>query len=125
MKVISIIVGIVFFSSIVSADCIKSEGSVLKVVGNISKETFPGPPNYEDISNGDFPETYWFINLDQPICVVGESQTVDRFQLFFKSGSTITLEEKQRFEIGGITFMGISGHHHTDILIEVSSVVGL
>lgn len=107
----------------VKADCINAEGSEVTFNGVISKETYAGPPNYESIAGGDVAETYWFVTIPSSLCVVGKDRGVLKFQLFFEPGSGPQLEEGAKYSVSGVTFMGISGHHHTPVLIEVSSLV--
>ena len=54
------------------AECLK-DGEKVAFTGKISRETFPGPPNYESIDDGDTPETYWILTINTPRCVVAES----------------------------------------------------
>ena len=42
---------------------------IVKLVGVIKNQTFPGPPNYESVAKGDAPEDYWILTLDEPIDV--------------------------------------------------------
>lgn len=43
-------------------------------MGTIRNETFPGPPNYKDISKGDEPEDYWILKLHAPIDVAKDPE---------------------------------------------------
>lgn len=54
------------------ADCLE-DGQDVRFVGSVSRETFPGPPNYENIDDGDEPETVWILTIATPNCVVTES----------------------------------------------------
>ncbi|WP_350304221.1 hypothetical protein [Photorhabdus viridis] len=38
------------------------EGQKLTLDGTLLRITYPGPPNYENVENGDIPETYWRCN---------------------------------------------------------------
>jgi hypothetical protein len=110
------------------AECINLEGSELDITGAVSKEVFPGPPNYESISAGDKAETYWFITVQEDICVNdSDIQKINKFQLFFEpsNSSSKVLIEAKSYNINGISFMGVSGHHRTSVLIEVTNVVGI
>ena len=49
--------------------CLKYEPEVVELVGKVKRHTFPGPPNYESVEQGDRPETYWVLCLSKPICV--------------------------------------------------------
>ena len=56
-----------------SVPCLSYEPVVVKIAGTLGRKTVPGPPNYENIRNGDRPETYWFVKLSRPVCV-GEDE---------------------------------------------------
>src|SRR5215472_16788896 len=49
--------------------CLTYEPTVVRITGTIIERTFPGPPNYESIKDGDEPETYWPLVLRGPVCV--------------------------------------------------------
>ncbi len=104
------------------ADCISVDGSVLNVTGVLSKQTFPGPPNYESIENGDKAETHWLVSTDEEYCVNDSEKLISKFQLVFKLGVKFTPIEHAVHRVNGVTFMGLSGHHHTPILLEVSGL---
>jgi hypothetical protein len=50
------------------------EPTVVKLSGTIIKKTYPGPPNYESIKNGDAREDGIFLKLDQPFDVIVSSK---------------------------------------------------
>lgn len=45
------------------------EPSVITIEGKVSEATYPGPPNYESIENGDARETSLILALDKPVHV--------------------------------------------------------
>lgn len=117
-------------NAIEQTDCLK-DGDAVSLVGKIWRETFPGPPNYESIEEGDEPETVWVLTLDQPRCILGVSMEtgktyqigrITRFQL------ALTPEQynkhrrilEKRAKVNGKLFQAVSGHHHTKALIEVN-----
>ncbi len=53
---------------------IKCEPDIVKLVGTIKNETFPGSPNYKDIGKGDEPEDYWILKLNTPIDVAKDPE---------------------------------------------------
>lgn len=111
------------------AQCIKSEGTKLERQGIVFKASFPGAPNYESVESGDKLETYWFVKFNQPVCVQDlDLDSVVEFQLLFQSAkkaSSLALVEGAPYKISGVTFMGVSGHHRTPVLIEVTNIVNL
>lgn len=116
------------------AECLK-DGEKVAFTGKISRETFPGPPNYESIDDGDTPETYWILTINTPRCVVAESiedgslykvaKSTTRFQLAFED-PTVYKQQKTLVEknatVTGQLFAGHTGHHHTKALISVKSI---
>lgn len=123
-----------FLSVFSSAECLK-DGQDIKFTGTVSRETFPGPPNYESIDDGDTPETYWILTISTPQCITAESmesgalyevaKSTTRFQLVFEDVS-IYQSQKNLVEnsavVEGQLFAGHSGHHHTKALISVKSI---
>lgn len=123
-----------FLSIFSSAECLK-DGQDVAFTGTISRETFPGPPNYESIDDGDAPETYWILTISTPQCVTAESmesgvlyelaKSTTRFQLVFED-SSIYKTQKNLVEntavVEGQLFAGHSGHHHTKVLISVKGI---
>jgi Domain of unknown function (DUF4431) len=125
---------VLFSQSSMSAECLK-DGQNISLSGKISRETFPGPPNYENIDNGDKPETYWILTTDKSNCVLGESiedgsiyeiaKSTTRFQLAFEDASVYKTQKKlveQNGQVAGQLFAGSTGHHHTKALISVKSI---
>ncbi len=58
---------------IASANCFdvsKKEPAVL--VGKLQFIIFPGPPNFEDVKNGDEPEGAYILKLGNEICIEGD-----------------------------------------------------
>ncbi|GFO58405.1 hypothetical protein GMST_07300 [Geomonas silvestris] len=121
-------------SPVVSAECLK-DGDSITLTGKISRETFPGPPNYESIDDGDEPETCWVLTIQQPRCVVAESmengslyevaKSTTRFQLAFEDQS-VYAKEKGLVEssaiVKGELFAAHTGHHHTKALIAIKEI---
>lgn len=120
-----------FSAMVIAGDCINYGSTV--ITGRLVSKTFPGPPNYESIEAGDEEETYYFLALPSPICVVeGQdanglepSQTgVKLVQLILNGKSTYN---SLRQLLGGSVscqgnlFAAITAHHHSDVLLsEVS-----
>ena len=53
-----------------SSACLTYEPSTVKIIGTLTRKTFPGPPNYESVRKGDRAETSWFVELRSPVCVL-------------------------------------------------------
>jgi hypothetical protein len=116
----------------VALEVIKDGESVV-FVGKVWRETFPGPPNYESIDNGDEPETAWILTVDEPRYAMGEPQgsgslyelkKISRFQLVltpdqYKKNRSLL---ERRAEVKGQLFEAHTGHHHTRLLIQVKEI---
>ena len=98
--------------------------------GILSSQTFPGPPNYTSVSSGDAEETYFFINLAQPVCVSkGQSPLepaidhIDNIQLIFDWRSARDSYEALRpylqksVECTGVLLGRHTGHHHSEVML--------
>jgi|SRR5580658_620383 hypothetical protein len=116
------------------ATCLSYEPSVVKLEGTLTKKTFPGPPNYESVSKGDRPETYWILNLERPVCVDqdptdadvnGAQKNVSIVQLVVdpKVYQTRAGLVGTRVVVTGKLFGAITGHHHTPVLLTVATIV--
>lgn len=123
-----------FLSMSSFAECLK-DGQDITFTGTVSRETFPGPPNYESIDDGDAPETYWILTISTPQCVTAESmengalyeveKSTTRFQLSFEDTNIYKLQKNlvgNGAIVEGQLFAGQSGHHHTKVLISVKSI---
>ncbi len=117
-----------------AVECLK-EAEDVSFTGKVSRETFPGPPNYESIDDGDTPETVWILTIDSPRCVVATSmedgspyevsKSTTRFQLAFESSSVYQTQKslvENEATVTGKLFVGQTGHHHTKALIAVKTM---
>ena len=110
--------------------CFHFEPAPAAISGKLVKKTFPGPPNFENIKAGDRPETYWFVELREPICLVGtpgdelNSQGVNDVKLVqlllvhdeYKSHGQLV---GKKVQATGTFTVGVSGHHHAPVLLQV------
>lgn len=95
--------------------------------GLMIRMTYPGPPNYESIEEGDTPETYFVLRPDTPIhCATNAPQFGSNklMQLVVKSSD---YKKYQPLVGGKVTVAGTllyaeTGHHHTPLMIEVKSI---
>ena len=102
----------------------------IEVQGVLTSETFPGPPNYASISEGDRPETYFFVTLRSPLCVprgTSESQPwVDRIQtiqLTFNwetaraSYAALRRHLNTTVKCSGVLMGAQTGHYHSIVAL--------
>ena len=104
--------------------------------GKIERQTFPGPPNYEDIKTGDQIETGWYLRLDEMIDVNTSKQDTDPnaesekdikvLQLAFNPDGPARKTEAEtgkRICLRGHLFHSLTGHHHSRVLLWVDEVL--
>lgn len=112
-------------------DCLSYEPTKVRLTGVITRQTFPGPPNYESIKNGDKPETYWILKLEKPVCVNGNpkdelnSETendVKNIHLVFHGDEYTRYRHlvSKRVITTGTLFQAQTAHHRTKVLMEVT-----
>ena len=111
---------------------------IVKLVGVIKNQTFPGPPNYESVVKGDEPEDYWILTLDKPIDVAEDPDypvpDENRPQLN-QHELQVNLDDKlnadyaayQKFlgrkvEVTGELSQGFTVHHKTPVMIGVREI---
>jgi hypothetical protein len=109
------------------------------LTGTVEMQTFPGPPNYMSIFEGDILERGWYLRLENKIEVFRKvlnreniedirEKNVDILQLAFDTTQAnwkITkrlLSPGAKIKVTGRLFHSWSGHHHSRVLISVSKV---
>jgi hypothetical protein len=128
----SAIVTLLIIPSLLFAECLNYEPDFNFLTGKIIQETFPGPPNYESIRNGDEPETYCILILAESLCVNAKADNplysseseIKRIQLVLKGN------EYQKYKnligeeviVHGQLFPMQTGHHHTKVLMIVKDI---
>ncbi len=102
----------------------------LSIRGTLTSETFPGPPNYENVASGDRSETYYFVAMADPACVVkGASSlepaadSVQRIQLIFEWQTAQASYDRLKPLLGktvecrGVLLGRLTGHHHSEVML--------
>jgi hypothetical protein len=118
------------WSSPPHADACVKEDEPIDLHGTISREAFPGPPNYQSIERGDAADVVFIITSESPydICAIDPGThalrpvgQVRRFQLF--RSPDLTLSQLPvvfgRARVRGTITAGLSGPYHTPAAIEV------
>ncbi|TDB54245.1 hypothetical protein C5467_14190 [Photorhabdus khanii subsp. guanajuatensis] len=103
------------------------EGQKITLDGTLLRITYPGPPNYESVENGDDPETYWVLQPDKAIgCAKGAPEWGDRNFMQLVVQSEFYNEYRSlvghRVSVTGTIMYAISGHHHTPIMLETQRI---
>jgi len=103
----------------------------VQLLGRVVLRTFPGPPNNESIQTGDRAERQALLQLDQPICVLGnpkdelngDSERDQRVvTLVPASGMNLARYAGARVHIEGTLFHAHTGHHRTPVVIKVRRI---
>ena len=124
----------VLFAQPTPRPCLEYEPAVVHLSGRIARQTFPGPPNFESIKEGDAKEIQWILHLSTPICVNGKQG--DELNSEPESGLRtiqlviVTSGDFKRYSpllgkdviVTGTLFHAITMHHRTHVLIEVQSI---
>lgn len=115
-----------------SEECLSYWPVKVKLTGTIVRETFPGPPNYESIEDGDAPETFCILKPEKPVCVNGKegddldvSETnVKAIQLVFHEVDCTSYRPLwlKKVSVSGTLYHGANAHHRSRILVEVTGI---
>ena len=93
--------------------------------GRLTREVFPGPPNYQDVRRGDAPEPTYIVGLRSPICLYdGETRHIDSVQIYTTHDLWARLRTARghSVRIHGQGFGENTGHHHAPLVVDVDEV---
>ena len=107
------------------------EPTVVELEGTLTIKTFYGPPNYGENPKTDSKEKQWILKLKEPVDVIGDKGPPN--DLTFTSVYRVTQMELvllgrhnnligKQVLVKGTLFHAHTGHHHTDVLMEVQSI---
>ncbi len=106
------------------------EPAVVELKGKLGIETFFGPPNFGENPETDSKERSWILSLNKPINVRAKTETdpilgpsvedVRKLQLVMPKPYRELIGKK--VIVKGTLFHGHTGHHHTDVLLDVQSI---
>ena len=118
---------------------VNNEPTEIELSGKLKRETFPGPPNYESIKNGDEIETHYYLSLNEKIDVLTNTnnkismindesvKNVDILQLVITNDSDwVKLKNigvGANIKIKGTLFKRHTGHHHSRVLLEAKNII--
>jgi hypothetical protein len=120
-----------------AAACIDlKQAKPLRFNGVLTREVFPGAPNYEDIHKGDKPEPAYILRLRESICVTGDtfvdsSRQIDRIQIFpanTTKKSQVLWKQLRGFVGRSVAvdgrepFGAHTGHHHAPLLLPITKI---
>ncbi len=107
------------------------EPTLVELKGRLTVKTYYGPPNYGEDPKVDAKEEQWILTLSDPVDIVRNADATD--DLHGPSVHNVTdiqlvLSGRHNNLIGktvilkGTLFHGFTGHHHTDVLMDVRSI---
>jgi len=108
--------------------------ALVELVGTVETQTFPGPPGYESIKQGDEIERGWYLRLKEPVTVEANKPTTDlgwqsekHVQVLHMAIDWVQIPESKlaagkTIKVKGKLFNRQNGHHHSRILIDVSEL---
>lgn len=105
----------------------------VNLIGTILTLTFPGPPNYSNIEEGDKKEIGSYLVLDKPVDVKvapgirsNINHPENNIKIIQLSVGNDTdwkkLRDGNRVQISGDLFHAIWGHHHTLVLLHTKKI---
>jgi len=104
--------------------CLPYEPDTVRIAGVLEQLTFPGPPHYQSITNGDRPQTGFYLRLATSICTIAspdyEAKTgVKLLQLVLDSLGFATLRPQlgRSVTLAGTLSAAHAASHHAPILL--------
>jgi hypothetical protein len=108
------------------------EPARVRLVGQVRRQVFPGPPNFRSVALGDRPEPAWVLHLERPVSVVAapgdlfnqSERNVRQMQLVLTTEPLRKLAPlvNRRVRATGSLFHGHTAHHHTPVLLVVTDL---
>lgn len=101
--------------------------------GTLERKTFPGAPDFEDVKQGDQPETGYYLRLPSAMCVAASAKTqqqahdgVGELQLVLDQAQYAHLASEigQTVRLTGTLLEASTGHHHAPVLLKVDAIDG-
>lgn len=110
--------------------------TVSVITGTITKESFYGPPGYGEYPKTDKREEFYMLVLDKPVNVIYKGEVTDenddythkgvsKIQLLPADNIDLTNYKEKKVRLTGTFFWGHTGHHHTDVLMDVEKLEAL
>jgi len=115
-----------------SATCFDvSRGEPTHLEGQLSFRIFAGPPNFEDVQQGDTPEPGYVLTLAEPICLSGDADFADPAYMFdevqlvpTEATATTMRALRDRMVSADLTnpMPAMTGHHHRPLVAWVAAI---
>ncbi len=109
----------------------KFGSEVSTIEGTLQQEEQFGPPGYGEDPKNDSKENLFFLYLEAPINVYSIDSLSDSFDVTTKGIDKVQLNSpdvdlvpfiNKKITVQGVFFGAHTGHHHTDVLMDVSKV---
>ncbi len=107
------------------------EPCTTELIGTLYQKTYPGPPNYSNIDDGDIPESLLFLTLTEPVNVALTVIEEDSFnqpvkgvrevQIVFLNENPPDELWSRGITVKGTLFSAHTGHHHRRVLMMANS----
>lgn len=106
------------------------EPTVVELTGKLITKVFYGPPGYGENPKTDSKEKVAILQLTKPINVVAEKNDqfnetrngVKEVQLINIKKIKLSTYLQRKVKLTGKLTSAVTGHHHTDMLIEIDSI---
>jgi hypothetical protein len=86
---------------------------------------FYGPPNYGETPEIDKIESYYVLQLSEPVTFTRGyvTETVEEIQLIIIDNKDIELNTDWSYIVYGNAYFAETGHHHTSVIIIVDMII--
>jgi hypothetical protein len=125
-----ILILLLVFQPAYASDTFKFEPAVVTLTGKLVKKEFFGPPGYGENPKTDSKVQAAILLLANPIKVVAEKDdqfnetrdNIKEVQLINVKGIDLSKFFRKKVKVTGKLSSAITGHHHTDVLIEIDDI---
>ena len=96
----------------------------INIFGRIMLKQFYGPPNYGETPEIDKIESYYILQLYEPIIFEQglRIETVEEIQLIYRNNINIEIITDWSYIIDGEAFFAETSHHHTPVIITINRI---
>jgi len=115
-----------------TAACLHYEPTPVVLSGTLVEQTYPGPPNYESVAQGDAAEAGYYLHLRKPVCTQAREEDETSSHARIEWVQIVVMDKAQfaplRQRLGkvlrlrGSLFEASTGHHHTEVLLTLKQV---
>lgn len=117
----------------VAADCFDvTKSQPASLTGTLEFAIFAGPPNYEDVQQGDYPEAGYILKLPAPICITDGGDFADPATQFSEvqvvPNNAALASQMRENRNSAVTVQltepmaAMTGHHHRPLVAWVTEI---